>query len=289
MSFLSHLQKIRILWQNASHPGKQKHSPPKSGGTVLAGRLPCLCQNWVLPEKMEVILCICSGKVSGKRLFCVSKSRMTASSPVWEWELVWSRDQWDLPCGTTSYRGRQYLGGALRRRQMPWQSQIRVVLTDFFNMGIYVRKSLWMKIFAICCHVKTFCIWRMQNIPTGILTCNIGSFWIHRLHRPQILKYKNVLNLTFNYQFCWTYADRVPLVGTIFEIRRRRYPQGFLNKEFLTPGYSLKCDVVMCWSNPSRGQHQVVVVREQLHFTERGLVKNYVLIPICMNKNFMKT
>ena len=51
MSFLSHVQKIRILWQNASHPGKQKHYPPKSGGTVLVGRLPCLCQNWALPKK----------------------------------------------------------------------------------------------------------------------------------------------------------------------------------------------------------------------------------------------
>ena len=86
-----------------------------------------------------------------------------------------------------------------------------------------------------------------------------------------------------------TDADRVPLVGTIFDIRWRRCPQGFLNKEFLTPGYSLKCDVVVRWSNPSRGQHQVVVVREQFHFAENGLVKNYILIPISMNKNFMET
>ena len=71
-----------------------------------------------------------------KIIFCMSKSRMTASSPVWEWELVWSRDQWDLPCGTTSYRGRQYLGGARRRRQTPWQSQIRVMKTYFFTLGI---------------------------------------------------------------------------------------------------------------------------------------------------------
>ena len=76
---------------------------------------------------------------NGKRLFCVSKSRMTTSSPVWEWELVWSRDQWDLPCGTTSYRGRQYLGGARRRRQMPWQSEIRVMKTYFFNLGLSGR------------------------------------------------------------------------------------------------------------------------------------------------------
>ena len=192
MSFLSHVQKIRILWQNASYPGKQKHSPPKSGDTVLDGRLPCLCQNWVLPEKVEIILCIFSGKVNGKRLFCVNKSRTTASSPVWEWELVWSRDLWDLPCGTTSYRGRQYLGGARRRRQMPWQSHIRIISTDVSNMGMYVGKSLWKKIFAICCHVKTFCIWRMQNIPTEVLTCNTRSFGIHRLHRSQISKDNNI-------------------------------------------------------------------------------------------------
>ena len=135
-----------------------------------------------------------------KRFFSMSKinGKINTSSPVWEWELVWSRDRWDLPCGTTSYRGRQYLGGARRRRQKPWQSHIRLVLTRFFNMGIYVRMSLW-KLFAICCRVKTFCIWRMQNIPTDVLTCNTRRFWIHRLHRPQILKDKNVWNLTFNY------------------------------------------------------------------------------------------
>ena len=151
-----------------------------------------------------------------------------------------------------------------------------------------MRTFLWEK---ICCNVETLCKGKVQNIPTIVLTWNTRCYWILRPESWK-LKVKNKSILTFNCQFGWTYVtdtDMAHLVRTIFELRRRRRPQGFLKKEFLTPGYSLKCDVVMCWSNPSRGQHQVVVVREQLHFTEKGFVKNYVLISMNMNKYFMET
>ena len=140
---------------------------------------------------------------------------------------------------------------------MPWQSHIRIILTDFSNMGMYVGKSLWKKIFAICCHVKTFCIWRMQNIPTEVLTCNTRSFWNHRLHRPQISKDNNVKNLTINCQFCWTYvndADRLPLVATIFETSdtwllpqmwRRHVLVQFLQRS--TPGRSCSKTASLHW------------------------------------------
>ena len=53
---------------------------------------------------------------------------------------------------------------------------------------------------------------------------------------------------------------------------RRRMPwdrNGLtLSLEIFPPGNSLKSDVVVSGSNPTRGQHQVKVVGEVLHFTE---------------------